>query len=117
MQKNMTTTLKAFKHACLVYRANPISYNNKEYHVSDLLGVKASVVAQCQRMVREHIYGTKESYGKDIRNQDNEKSFVIEQLLNTKTVTKPQTTDQIHVYINENSKQQNSSIENFQHPS
>ena len=45
MQKNMTTTLKAFKHACLVYRANPISYNNKEYHVSDLLGVKASVVA------------------------------------------------------------------------
>ena len=45
MQKNMTTTLKAFKHACLVYRANPISYNNKEYHVSDLLSVKASVVA------------------------------------------------------------------------
>ena len=85
--------------------------------MSDLLSVKASVVAQCQRMVREHIHGTKESYGKDIRNQDNEKSFVIEQLLNTKTVAKPQTTDQIHVYINENSKQQNSGMENFPHPS
>ena len=43
----MNTALKAFKHACLVYRASPISYNNKEFHVSDLINVKAQVVAQC----------------------------------------------------------------------
>lgn len=59
----MNTTLKAFKHACLVYRASPIEYNNKKYHVSDLIEVKASVVAECQKMVRESVYGTKKSYG------------------------------------------------------
>ena len=101
----MNTTLKAFKHACLVYRASPIQYNSKEYHVSDLMGVKASVVAQCQRMVREYVFGHKESYGKDIRDQDNENSFVIEQLLNTKTVSKPKTTENLHVYIDDKTKQ------------
>ena len=50
-------------------------------------------------MMREFIHGTKHSYGKDIRNQDNEKSFVIEQLINTKSVKKPQTIDKFHVYI------------------
>ena len=81
MSQNMTTALKAFKHACLAYSASPIPYNNKNYHVSELLSVKASVVARCQRMVREHLFGTRESYGKDIRNLNNEKGFVIEPLM------------------------------------
>ena len=50
-------------------------------------------------MLREFIHGTKHSYGKDIRNQDNENSFVIEQLLNTKQVEKPQTIDKFHIHI------------------
>ena len=45
MSKTMTTALTAFKHACLTYTASPIPYNNKNYHVSELLTVKASVVA------------------------------------------------------------------------
>ena len=81
MSQNMTTALKAFKHACLAYSASPIPYNNKNYHVSELLSVKASVVAKCQRMVRENLFGTRESYGKDIRNLNNEKGFVIEPLM------------------------------------
>ena len=81
MSKNMTAAYAAFKNACLVYSASPIPYNNKNYHVSELLSVKASVVAQCQRLVRESIFGTSESYGIDIRNENNEKGFVIEPML------------------------------------
>ena len=67
MSTNMTTTLKAFKHACLAYSASPIPYNNQNYHASELLNVKAGVVARCQRMVRANMFGTDESYGKDKR--------------------------------------------------
>ena len=53
--------------ACLVYTEGKIDYSNNKYHVDDLIEVKASVISDCQRKVRERMYGTKESYGKNIR--------------------------------------------------
>ena len=44
---NMNTTLKAIKQACLMYTQSPVPYKNESYHVSELLNVKAQVVAQC----------------------------------------------------------------------
>ena len=66
--ENKTTTLNAIKVACLGYSQSPITYQGKGYHVSDLLTVKASVVARCQRMLRENLFQTKDNYGVDIRN-------------------------------------------------
>ena len=68
-------------------------------------------------MIREFIHGTKHSYGKDIRNQDNEKSFVIEQLINTKSVQKPQTIDKFHVYIDNPQQLRSPNMDNFTNPS
>ena len=78
--------LQAIKMACLVYTEGNIDYSNNKYHVDDLLEVKASVISDCQRKVRERMYG-KDSYGKDIKNIQTEKSFVIEPLLKAKSVT------------------------------
>ena len=43
----MDYKLKAFKLACLMYSQGSINYSNKEYHVEELLDVKAGVVAEC----------------------------------------------------------------------
>ena len=45
--ENIPATLKAIKLACLEYSQTPIPYQGQNYHVSDLLGVKAQIVAQC----------------------------------------------------------------------
>jgi len=55
---NMNTTLKAIKQACLMYTQSPVPYKNESYHISELLNVKAQVVAQCQRMLRENLFET-----------------------------------------------------------
>lgn len=44
---NKANTLNAIKVACLVHTQSAIPYQGKDYHVSDLLSVKARVVAQC----------------------------------------------------------------------
>ena len=79
-------TLNAIKVACLGYSQSPITYQGKDYHVSDLLGVKASVVAKCQRMLRENLFQTRDNFGVDIRTQDNERGFVITPLMNTNPI-------------------------------
>ena len=43
----MTHTIRAIKTACLMYTQGKIPYQDKEYHVDDVLDIKASVVAQC----------------------------------------------------------------------
>ena len=83
---NKQATLNAIKVACLGYSQSPISYQGRDYHVSDLLKVKATVVAQCQRMLRENLFQTKEHMGMDIRAEDNERSYVITPLLNTNPI-------------------------------
>ena len=49
----MDLKLKAFKLACLMYSQGAINYSNKKYHVDELLRIKASLVSDCQRIVRE----------------------------------------------------------------
>ena len=44
---NMTHTVKAIKTACLMYTQGSIPYRNRDYHIDDVLSIKASVVAQC----------------------------------------------------------------------
>ena len=53
---NKAKTLNAFKMACLTHTQSPIPYQGQNYHVSDLLSVKAEIVAKCQRMIRENLF-------------------------------------------------------------
>ena len=55
-----------------MYTQSPIPYRNKDYHVSELLSVKAQVVAQCQRMLRKNLFETDRSAGAAIRGLDSE---------------------------------------------
>ena len=81
--------LKAIKQACFVYTQSPIPYKNENYHVSELLSVKAKIVAQCQRMLRENKFKTQQTVGEAIRFLDNENGFVINPLLEAKPITTP----------------------------
>ena len=84
--ENKAQTLNAIKVACLTHTQSHIPYQGKNYHVSDLLDTKATVVAQCQRMLRENLFQTKDNSGIDIRLEDNEKGFIITPLANAKAV-------------------------------
>lgn len=44
---NMAPAIKGIKTACLMYQQSKIPYQNHEYHIDDILRVKASVVANC----------------------------------------------------------------------
>ena len=44
---NMTQTIRGIKTACLAYTAGLIPYRDQEYHVDDILDVKATVIAKC----------------------------------------------------------------------
>lgn len=57
-----------------------MTYQEKQYEVSELQKVKATVLSECQRLVRETVYKSKEYDGADIALMDDEKSFIIEPL-------------------------------------
>ena len=74
------------KLACISYTSSPVTYREKNYHVSELLRIKAEVIADCQRVLRENIYKTTERDGTNIRNKRDEDAFVIEPLLEARTI-------------------------------
>ena len=65
--ENKAQTLNAIKVACLAHTSSPIPYQGQNYHLSEILDVKAGVVAKCQRLLRENHFQTKEHSGVDIR--------------------------------------------------
>jgi hypothetical protein len=73
------------KLACISYTSSPIPYREKNYHVSELLKIKAGVIADCQRVLRENIYKTAHRDGATIRQRRDEEAFVIEPLLDAQT--------------------------------
>jgi len=54
----MNQVIHQLKLACLSYTSSLIPYRDKKYAVSELLKVKANVIAQCQKLIRENQYQT-----------------------------------------------------------
>ena len=77
-----------------MYTQGLIPYHNEEYHVDDVLNIKASVVAQCQKLVRENVLGTNESAGAPIRDLQSDKAFIIEPLQDAKPTESEQAKQQ-----------------------
>jgi len=73
--------LQQFKIACIGYSQSPIQYNSKQYMVAELLRVKARVMAQMQQIMRERLYHTDKHAGSAIKDCPDERSFVIEPLM------------------------------------
>jgi len=73
--------LHYIKLACLSYSSSPISYRGSNYQVSDLLKVKASIISDCQKIIREQVYGRAKDMGGELLKFNDERSFVIEPLL------------------------------------
>ena len=71
-----------------MYTQGTVPYRNEHYHVNDIMNVKASVVAACQKMVRENIFGSLESAGSTIRDLETDEAFIIEPLLNAQPASK-----------------------------
>jgi hypothetical protein len=44
---NPSQALQMLKLACISYTSSPITYREKKYHVSELLKIKAGVIADC----------------------------------------------------------------------
>lgn len=57
-------------------------YKDRYYKVSDLLRVKGNVIAECQRLVRDKLYNSENYDGEETLRFKDERSFVIEPLLN-----------------------------------
>ena len=53
---NQGAILQQIKMACLSYTSSPIEYGDKKFTVNEILKVRAAVIAECQRLVRESIY-------------------------------------------------------------
>ena len=49
--------------------------------LSDLLKVKASVINDCQKIIREQVYNSSAYDGVEKRNKNDEKGFIIQPLI------------------------------------
>lgn len=78
----MNQVVHQLKLACLSYTQSPITYQSKEYTVSELLKVKAEVISSCQRIVRDLI--SPKNDAEALKNCKDERAYVIEPLLQEK---------------------------------
>lgn len=76
----MNQTLMQFKIACLSYTQQPITYRQKHYHVTDLLGLRAETLTACQRLIRANLKGSY-NMGETIRKRTDEEAFIIEPIM------------------------------------
>lgn len=49
---NMAQTMHQLKIACLSYTSAPILYQGNQFKLTDLLALKAKVIADCSRLLR-----------------------------------------------------------------
>lgn len=53
---NPSQVIQQLKLACLSFTSSPINYQDKKYEVSEMLRVKANVLAECQRVIRDNLF-------------------------------------------------------------
>jgi hypothetical protein len=52
---NQSAILQQIKMACLSYTSTPIEYGDRKFTMNEILKVRAAVIAECQRIVRENL--------------------------------------------------------------
>ena len=60
------------------YTQSLIPYKDQDLHIDQVLDSKAGIITQCQRMIRERLYKTKESLGQHVRDAEDERAFMID---------------------------------------
>ena len=77
--------------------------------MSELLRIKAKVIAECQTLIRRNLYPNAEHDGILMRNPEDEKGFIIEPLLEANPVE-----DNVHTKIQAHIKLNKSSCDDFE---